>query len=413
MIIAVEVRSLDFMKMSPFPVQRQLVSRTSLNGKSVNSFLMEQCVRLRRVSPSYTLSTMRKQLAELSVCPACLGTLDLYSREDFPIRDGETACRDCGRRYEIRCGLPVFLLKDDHWSATKTEVEGEMEFVKEMPVSEHIKRNRFESKRTWDFLKTCEIPDSPRVLDVGGSSGIGAYLFHSYSPHVVIVDIVPEFLKIGEVCLAKKVDMDACLAMAEWLPFRDDSFDIVFCRQTLHHCDDPPRAIREMFRVAKTGGQVLILGEPCLPVPPLRRERKPVADNTAGARILEKLPDDRFKYSWLNYRRDLKRVSDRFRIERASGMTASRPTPGGIVFVPQACKRGILGRITNVILPFGMGFRGDVNIRAAKTHPVSRINPPVNFKTVGGDELEIQDVPPQQESEYREVFDKFFSELDW
>ena len=45
------------------------------------------------------------------------------------------------------------------------------------------------------------------------------------------------------------------------LPFTDNSFDLVFCAATLHHVDDQEKGVKEMTRVLKKGGK-LILVEP-------------------------------------------------------------------------------------------------------------------------------------------------------
>ena len=46
---------------------------------------------------------------------------------------------------------------------------------------------------------------------------------------------------------------------AEALPFVDESFDIVFCRSSLHHFADPKRAVAEMVRVCRIGGRVVLV----------------------------------------------------------------------------------------------------------------------------------------------------------
>jgi ubiquinone/menaquinone biosynthesis C-methylase UbiE len=50
------------------------------------------------------------------------------------------------------------------------------------------------------------------------------------------------------------------LAPAHALPFRDESFDAVFCRLLLNHMRRPERLVRELVRVLKPGG-VLVLAE--------------------------------------------------------------------------------------------------------------------------------------------------------
>src|SRR5882762_2240993 len=42
------------------------------------------------------------------------------------------------------------------------------------------------------------------------------------------------------------------------LPFLDSSFDAVVCRNSLHHVAEPPAAIREMIRVLRPGGRLVV-----------------------------------------------------------------------------------------------------------------------------------------------------------
>jgi ubiquinone/menaquinone biosynthesis C-methylase UbiE len=38
------------------------------------------------------------------------------------------------------------------------------------------------------------------------------------------------------------------------LPFEDNSYDIIFCNHVLEHIEDDQKAMRELYRVLKTGG---------------------------------------------------------------------------------------------------------------------------------------------------------------
>jgi ubiquinone/menaquinone biosynthesis C-methylase UbiE len=42
------------------------------------------------------------------------------------------------------------------------------------------------------------------------------------------------------------------------LPFKDNFFDLVHCAETIEHLEKPEDAIKEMFRVLKTGGTFII-----------------------------------------------------------------------------------------------------------------------------------------------------------
>ena len=49
-----------------------------------------------------------------------------------------------------------------------------------------------------------------------------------------------------------------CVADARWLPFEDRAFSVVLSQETLEHVADPFRAVREMGRVLKHTGRLLL-----------------------------------------------------------------------------------------------------------------------------------------------------------
>jgi ubiquinone/menaquinone biosynthesis C-methylase UbiE len=55
-----------------------------------------------------------------------------------------------------------------------------------------------------------------------------------------------------------KGTFEARLADAEKLPFEDNEFDAVIAYHSIHHMDNVKKAIKEMFRVCKIDGLVLI-----------------------------------------------------------------------------------------------------------------------------------------------------------
>ena len=83
-----------------------------------------------------------------------------------------------------------------------------------------------------------------RVLDVG--CGVKPYFpFFASAREYVGVDLV----QTGYADLVGPI---------EQLPVEDASFDVVLCIQVLEHVDDPVRAIRELHRVTRPGGRVLL-----------------------------------------------------------------------------------------------------------------------------------------------------------
>ena len=45
----------------------------------------------------------------------------------------------------------------------------------------------------------------------------------------------------------------------EKLPYEDNSFDVITCSHSFHHYPDKEEAVREMYRVLKTGGRLMIV----------------------------------------------------------------------------------------------------------------------------------------------------------
>ncbi|MSQ15476.1 MAG: class I SAM-dependent methyltransferase, partial [Dehalococcoidia bacterium] len=95
--------------------------------------------------------------------------------------------------------------------------------------------------------------ENKRILDIG--CGLGTYVkrFLDFSPHVYGLDVDEERLKIGAATLS-----NLALAKSETLPFRDNSFDITFMNEVLEHVQDDAQTIREVLRVTRPGGHIII-----------------------------------------------------------------------------------------------------------------------------------------------------------
>ncbi len=355
---------------------------------------------------------MRKDLTHILACPVCLAPLHLDECWREPVTEGTLRCCQCAHVYDIQAGLPLLLLKDSNWAANKTEAEGERELVDELPLSEHIKRNRFEAGRSLRLLNQVHFRKSPLVLDVGGSSGLGAYLFKRYNARVVIVDIVPHLLKVGEVSLRGLMDVDLALAGMEWLPFRSNTFDVVFCRQALHHSSDPASVVRELFRVTRIGGKILIAAEPCVSIRNILKgylKRVPLTQPASkGAEILEKLPDSHFVHTWTDFEKWMEAVTDRFRIEPAGGSAGLIPTPNGLVYHPYASAMSPLEKLLSTLFIGRRGFRGDINIIGTKMNEVHRGNHPVRVEPVRPGDLDLSNISESEAVEYKRIFPMMF-----
>jgi SAM-dependent methyltransferase len=99
------------------------------------------------------------------------------------------------------------------------------------------------------------------VLDVACGA---AHVSEQIAPHVrqvVGIDVTPALLAMGAERLAAAGIGNVLLQTANVaaLPFVDASFDLVVCRTAVHHFPDQPRALREMRRVCRPDGRVVVL----------------------------------------------------------------------------------------------------------------------------------------------------------
>ena len=91
---------------------------------------------------------------------------------------------------------------------------------------------------------------------------------------VIAYDITPQMLAETARNAAERGLTNVAIRQgaAEHLPFADSSFDIVTVRHAPHHFADAAQAVREMARVAKPGGRVIIVDSRSPEDPALDRE---------------------------------------------------------------------------------------------------------------------------------------------
>ena len=133
-----------------------------------------------------------------------------------------------------------------------------------------------------DFYVELVEQYSPKTfLDVGCGTGLTyKVLLESNSDTLYAgLDITPKFIKALE---RQYPELNWYLGRAQYLPFEDNSFDMVTCRALLEHLEDPEPAIREMARVAKD--TVVIVWHMCPSRKPKARflEKQQVYNNTYG-----------------------------------------------------------------------------------------------------------------------------------
>ena len=100
-----------------------------------------------------------------------------------------------------------------------------------------------------------------KILDVGCGTGVvGIDLLNLIpsAPLLFGIDIEPSVLQVAKEKIPNKNKGSFIAGNAYDLPFRQMSFDLVVCQYVLQHLSQPVKALAEMRRVCRIGGQAII-----------------------------------------------------------------------------------------------------------------------------------------------------------
>ena len=124
----------------------------------------------------------------------------------------------------------------------------------------------------WDSLRSSYFTEEVRnaalakahlhpgmvVGDVGAGTGFMTAGLAPLVKQVYVFDGSPAMLDVARTNLAHFANIIYQPADGLSLPLPDDSLDAVFANMYLHHCPDPLAAIREMVRILRPGGRLVL-----------------------------------------------------------------------------------------------------------------------------------------------------------
>jgi len=125
---------------------------------------------------------------------------------------------------------------------------------------------RFWQSVEWKSIAALLPPaQGGRALDLGAGRGISSYALAKEGWKVSALEPDPSTLvgagAIRALAHDSGLPIEVVTEFSEKLPFADESFDLVNCRQVLHHARDLPQTCREIFRVLKPGGRMVATRE--------------------------------------------------------------------------------------------------------------------------------------------------------
>ena len=122
--------------------------------------------------------------------------------------------------------------------------------------------SNFTDESYMEHIRGCISPGRGNsILEVASGTCLCGRSLAPYVKTVVSLDATPAMLEKGK-AEAEKRSLDNMVfikGLAEDLPFLDNSFDIVISRLAFHHFPDPETAFREMARVLKPSGKLVLI----------------------------------------------------------------------------------------------------------------------------------------------------------
>lgn len=205
-------------------------------------------------------------------CPACLSVL----RISTPSGEGAVGERDlgsaCGRSFRVRDGVPN-LVYPSRLARSDQRFLGQYEALADRYDSAVRRLFRDLGGRESEFRAwMCGlVPRSPGGSLLEVSCGTGANLPHlaqrvGGKGSIWAIDLSPAMLSLARSESARsRLAVRFALANGAYLPFADSSFDSVFHFGGINTFGDIRRALREMNRVVRPRGQVVVSDEGLAP----------------------------------------------------------------------------------------------------------------------------------------------------
>jgi len=116
-----------------------------------------------------------------------------------------------------------------------------------------------------DIIKPLTaLPKDSVILELAGGNGRFVFSLAKSGFNIIFSDIaIGSVAKVKSIADKHKIDNIAyAIIDAEYLPFKNNSLDAIFMVASLHHLPDLKKALKEIARVLKPNGQLLILREP-------------------------------------------------------------------------------------------------------------------------------------------------------
>ncbi|RII33491.1 class I SAM-dependent methyltransferase [Clostridium chromiireducens] len=105
---------------------------------------------------------------------------------------------------------------------------------------------------------TANIEEGKIAADVGAGTGFITEGLIKNNLKVIAIDQSEEMLNLLKDKFSHYKDLKCVQGIGENIPINDNSVDYVFANMFLHHVENPVIVLKEMYRILKSGGKLVI-----------------------------------------------------------------------------------------------------------------------------------------------------------
>jgi len=189
---------------------------------------------------------------------------DPKSFEDIILNKDKVIMNSLGEIYEIEQGILKFIKESDVEGNNKKYLQLYDKIARFYNLANKIYfLFKFGGEQNYrnQFLSELEIKPNDRVIEISVGTADN-FRFLPNDIELFGLDISMGMLKQARRHLKKwGIEAELFQGMAEFLPFKDESFDVVYHVGGINYFSDKEKAIHEMIRIAKCGSKIVIVDE--------------------------------------------------------------------------------------------------------------------------------------------------------
>ena len=139
-----------------------------------------------------------------------------------------------------------------------------MNYNKQAEIYDEKGDGKFVAPMYGEIINRIMSANPKKLLDVGcGTGNVLIKLSSNEDMSLYGLDISENMIETAKKNLGNKAELK--VGDSEYMPWEDNSFDVIVCNASFHHYPNPEKVLSEMKRMLKSDG-TLIIGDPTAPV---------------------------------------------------------------------------------------------------------------------------------------------------